>query len=283
MEVKGIGVMPFTFLSVGNEISKDIIVFFINIRGNKYMIFYFTGTGNSEYIAKRLSFLTGQHLFCINDKIKDHDYGTILSKDGLIIVVPTYAWQIPKVVQKWIKKTEFMGSRKTWFIMTCGEDIGNAGKYNEELCQHMNFTYMGTEKVVMPENYIAMFDVPNEKECESIIAQAEPVIKEMADKILSKEKFAAVSVKFSDRLKSGFVNEKFYQFFVKAKAFRTTRKCINCGKCVTLCPLNNIKLIEKKPVWGNDCTHCMACICNCPSEAIEYGKKSIGKRRYRCQ
>ena len=247
------------------------------------MIFYFTGTGNSRYVAKRLSDLTGQHLFCINDRLKDQDFGTVLSKDGLIFVLPTYAWQIPKVVRKWIKKTEFMGSRKTWFVMTCGEDIGNAGKYNEELCQHMNFTYMGTTKVVMPENYIAMFDVPDEKECDNIIALAEPVIKELADQILAKNKFVQEPIKLSDQLKSGFINEKFYQFFVKAKAFRVTDKCISCGKCVTLCPLNNIKLKDKKPVWGNSCTHCMACICHCPAEVIEYGKKSVGKRRYLCQ
>ena len=41
-----------------------------------------------------------------------------------------------------------------------------------------------------------------------------------------------------------------------------------------------IQLRENKPVWGRNCTHCMACICYCPTEAIEYGKKSIGKPRY---
>ena len=46
------------------------------------------------------------------------------------------------------------------------------------------------------------------------------------------------------------------------------------------CPLNNIRLENGKPVWGKNCTHCMACICYCPKEAIEYGKKSKGKPRY---
>ena len=41
---------------------------------------------------------------------------------------------------------------------------------------------------------------------------------------------------------------------------------------------NNIKIQNGKPVWGKDCTHCMACICHCPTEAIEYGKKSVGSR-----
>jgi epoxyqueuosine reductase QueG len=44
--------------------------------------------------------------------------------------------------------------------------------------------------------------------------------------------------------------------------------------------LNNIRLENGKPVWGKNCTHCMACICYCPKEAIEYGKKSKGKPRY---
>ena len=35
-----------------------------------------------------------------------------------------------------------------------------------------------------------------------------------------------------------------------------------------------------KPVWGGNCTHCMACICRCGVESIEYGKKSLGKPRY---
>lgn len=44
--------------------------------------------------------------------------------------------------------------------------------------------------------------------------------------------------------------------------------------------MNNIRLENGKPVWGKECTHCMACICYCPAEAIEYGKKSFGKPRY---
>ena len=69
---------------------------------------------------------------------------------------------------------------------------------------------------------------------------------------------------------------------VKAKPFYTTDACVACGKCAELCVLNNITLnADEKPVWGDNCTHCMACICNCPAEAIEYGKKSQGKPRYK--
>ena len=57
-------------------------------------------------------------------------------------------------------------------------------------------------------------------------------------------------------------------------------RCIGCGKCEKLCPLNNITLQNARPVWGTNCTQCMACICYCPTRAIEYGKKIAGKPRY---
>lgn len=79
---------------------------------------------------------------------------------------------------------------------------------------------------------------------------------------------------------SGAVNPIFYKEIVKADAFTVSDACIGCGKCAQRCPLNNIRLNKDKPVWGSNCTHCMACICYCPKEAIEYGKRSVGKPRY---
>lgn len=246
------------------------------------MILYFTGTGNSRYVARKLAEITNDSLLCINDRIKAKDYSTILVKDRLIFVTPTYAWRIPRVVKEWIEKTEFLGARKAWFVMNCGSEIGNAQQYNMELSKHMGFTYMGTAGIVMPENYIAMFPAPNTEESKKIIKAADPVIEEVARMIQAKEEFPAAHIGLNDKIMSGITNQAFYPLFVKAKAFRADERCIACGKCVQLCPLNNIKLKDGKPVWGNNCTHCMACICSCPIETIEYGKKSVGKERYLC-
>ena len=59
-------------------------------------------------------------------------------------------------------------------------------------------------------------------------------------------------------------------------------KCVGCGKCAAVCVENNIRLRDGRPVWGDRCTHCMACICGCPAGAIEYGRASRGKPRYQC-
>ena len=58
--------------------------------------------------------------------------------------------------------------------------------------------------------------------------------------------------------------------------------CTGCGKCSRACPVGNITLTDGRPVWNGRCIHCMACICGCPAEAVEYGKQSRGKPRYQC-
>ena len=106
---------------------------------------------------------------------------------------------------------------------------------------------------------------------------------EAAAYILQGKPFPKQNISPKDRMKSGSVNTVFYKKFVKAKPFYTTDNCVGCGACADRCVLNNITIHNGKPVWGDNCTHCMACICGCPTEAIEYGKKSLGKPRYMCE
>lgn len=247
------------------------------------MIFYFTGTGNSRHIAENLSLKLNDELVSMNDKIKHHDNNSITCDERLIFVVPTYAWRIPTVVEQWIRKTDFVGAKRAWFIMDCGGEIGDADKYNRTLAEGKGLIHMGTCEVIMPENYIAMFGVPDEKESVQIIANADAQLDNIAAMIAGNNAFKAAGVNAYGKIMSSVVNPVFYKLFVKARAFRADDRCVGCGKCVEMCPLNNVSLKGGKPVWGDTCTHCMACICYCPTQAIEYGKKSVGKRRYRCE
>lgn len=246
------------------------------------MILYFSGTSNSRYVAEQIAKITSDEIISINDKLQNNDISDILADDRLIFVVPTYAWRIPRVVREWILKTNFKGIKNTWFVMTCGSEIGNAEKYNKKLCNKKGFTYMGSTGVVMPENYIAMFDSPKDDEIEEIFSQADKEIKNIIDVLVQNKPFPTPRNNLQDKFMSGPVNMLFYPMFVKAKGFYADNKCTNCGKCVKVCPLNNIEIKNNKPVWNNNCTHCMACISYCPTNAIEYGKKTVGKQRYKC-
>lgn len=246
------------------------------------MILYFSGTGNSRYIAERIAKIASDEIVSINEKLKNNDTSTITVQDKLIFVVPTYAWRIPKVVRDWISKTDFVGAKNTWFVMNCGGEIGNAAKYNEKLCDEKGFLYMGTAQIVMPENYIAMFNSPEQDEIEKIISKADSVIEKTAQLIAEVKPLPIPRNNLQDRFMSGPVNQIFYKMFVKAKDFCADDRCISCEKCAKICPLGNIEIKDGKPVWSNNCTHCMACISYCPTGAIEYGNKTVGKPRYKC-
>ena len=101
------------------------------------MILYFTGTGNSRYIAEKIAKETEDRIININDKIKQKDNSFIKTDGRLIFVVPTYAWRIPVIVKEWILRTEFSDANQVWFVMNCGSEIGNAAKYNKELCEQI--------------------------------------------------------------------------------------------------------------------------------------------------
>ena len=244
------------------------------------MVLYFTGTGNSRYIAERIAKALGDKLLSMNDRIKAGDTLPTTSNERLVIVTPTYAWRIPRIVRDHLAETDFPCGAQMWFVMTCGSEIGNAAQYNQALCQEKQLTYMGTAQIVMPENYIAMFDAPQAEEARQIVAKAEADIDRVASAIAENQAFTPPRNNFYDRFMSGPVNPIFYTFFVKANAFTAGSACTGCGQCARLCPTNNITIQNGKPVWSGDCTHCMACICRCGAEAIDYGKKSLGKPRY---
>lgn len=265
-------------------------VYFILIMHNFFNIIYlvivmilcFSGTGNSLYVAKQISKKTDENVISINEYIKSGKPYQAKENECFIFVTPTYAWRIPHIVEEFIESIKQKGNHSAYFVMTCGGEIGNAEKYIKALCDKTKIEFLGCEGIVMPENYIAMFDAPEKKEAIEIIKKAQPVIEITAHRISKGERLPENHSSFIDRIYSSMVNDLFYPMFVHAKKFYADDRCVGCGKCAMLCPLNNIELKDGKPVWQDNCTHCMACICHCPVCAIEYAGKSKNKPRYTC-
>lgn len=246
------------------------------------MILYYTGTGNSAYVAKKIAGTVDDTYLNLFEKLRDKDYSEIVSERAFVVVCPTYGWQIPHILRDWLKKVKFSGPSDMYFVMTCGAEIGNAAQYLVRLCESIGMNYKGCMQIVMPENYIALFDAPEEAEARKIIKAADIMIDNVSGYISFGIRIPERPSGAIDRVKSSLVNAVFYPAVVHARKFRVSDDCTGCGKCVKNCVMKNISLKDKKPVWGNQCTHCMACICGCPKGAIEYGRASKGKPRYQC-
>lgn len=244
------------------------------------MILYFSGTGNSRHAAFELKrHLEDENIVDMGKMLKDNMTGDFCSEEPYVFVTPTYGWRIPRVINDLISRSNFSGNKKAYFVLTCGDSMGNAGKYAQKLCLEKGLDFAGCFELKMPENYLALFAVPDEKTSEVLIRRSDDTAKRIAAVIKSGE-YPKDKKSLAGVIESSIVNSVFYKFIVKAKGFRVTGECIGCGFCSEVCPLNNVSIIDGRPVWGESCTHCMACICRCPKEAIEYKKASVGKRRY---
>ncbi len=244
------------------------------------MIVYFSGTGNSRWCADLLADRLKDEVIDSFGYIRNGIAADLISGKPWVFVCPTYAWKIPHLFEQFIRSGSFMGEQEAYFVLTCASEIGGAAAFLEELCQSVGLRYMGTLEVALPENYIAMFPVTNEKKSARLFEEARPVLLNAAEHIEQRRSLPGKAPTGFDRLKSNAVNNIFCKYFITAKPFTASNKCIGCGKCAAGCVLNNITMQNGKPVWDTNCTHCMACICGCPTEAIEYSFLSRGKRRY---
>ena len=254
---------------------------FFNYGGNG-MIIYFSATGNSRFAAHLLADQLNEPITDAGAWIKNNKKEEFYSQTPWIFVAPTYSWQMPHIFADFIRETRFLDNRDAYFILTCGGETGNADQEISALCKEKGLNFHGVWPTVMPDNYIIMFPSPAPDKCPQMMEKAADSLKKAADCIRKGQDFPAVPHNWLDKLKSGIVNQGFYRFQIKTTPFYTTERCTGCGKCVRLCPLNNIHLKNGQPVWGRNCTHCTACLNGCPTAAIEYGRKTKGKRRYQC-
>ena len=74
------------------------------------MVLYFTGTGNSRYLARRIAEGLEMPLYDLNACIKAGNTAPVQTGRDMVLVTPTYAWRIPRVVSEWLGKTELTGA-----------------------------------------------------------------------------------------------------------------------------------------------------------------------------
>ena len=82
------------------------------------MVLYFSGTGNSRYVAQKIAEISCDDVISINQRLKAQDYGRISSDKPLVFVGPVYAGRLPRVMDEYIKKVNFTGTKCAYFILS---------------------------------------------------------------------------------------------------------------------------------------------------------------------
>lgn len=246
------------------------------------MVLFFSATGNTEYIAQEIAKRLNDECINLLDRVKNNDHTVLHSEKPFIICAPVYVCEMPRFMSKYLKKQTFSGSKDVYFIFTSGGYCGISGVLAKSMFRKKKMHYLGHAEFRMPRNYVASdaYTMLSPAEVEGRILEAYKMIGPVVSNIRAGKKLTARHVFLFESIITIPFNPVWSKLKYQTKDFHTTDKCIGCGKCVKLCPLNNISMKNRKPVWGNQCTHCMACIGNCPTEAIEYGTITQNKEKY---
>lgn len=244
------------------------------------VIFYFTGTGNSLTVARDIAEKLGDtKLVPIGDAAAGESMETDYERIGFVF--PVYFVCVPAIVRRFVSRLKLRADQYVFGVATfggtCGTTLSQLGRSVAASGGSLDAGFY----VRMPGNYIVKYGAYPSAIQNLIIRGEKKRISGIAEAIREKRavripRGSIIFVRMEDSYRK--IADSLGGM---ADNFHTTGKCSGCGICQKLCPVDNIRISEKRPMWGDSCEQCMACIQWCPAQAIEYGDKTQKRRRYR--
>lgn len=239
------------------------------------MIYYFSATGNSAWVAKSIALETGDKARSISEMRRQGEKPTaVLAGERLGLVFPIHAWSAPAYVKDFIASLQVDPSAYVYVVCSCGDEAGLAIKRLQKTLRiHAAFS------IAMPNNYILLANLDSAELTREKIAAARAQLPHICEAVKNRSELFEIKPGSLAALKS-YVIAPLFAFSTRDKAFYAEETCNACGLCAQLCPLDNIVLRDAKPQWQGHCMHCLACIHHCPLAAIQYGKSTKTRGRY---
>lgn len=246
------------------------------------MIFYFSGTGNSLWVARQLAEKLQDTLVPIAEGVD----GTFSLKadEKVGFVFPVYAWAPPAIVLDFIRRVGLNNPSYLYFVCTCGDDTGKTAQVFTKAVRARGWTCHAGYSVTMPNTYVSLpgFDVDDKDLERRKVENAKARVRFIAEELSNRVKMHSYNCHEGTvpSLKTYVIRPLFNAFLMSPKPFHVTDACTACKRCEKKCPVHNIK-VEGRPQWGDHCTQCLACYHVCPVHAIQYGDRTKGKGQYK--
>lgn len=243
--------------------------------GQKIGIFYFSGTGNTEYMVRLLSAdfqSSGAEVKTrrIEDFRKDRIAPAIDDFDLIGICHPILGFDCPTMLYDFARSLPDGEGKPLFFLKTGGDfhRVNNgSSKSMIRVLRGKGYDPFHDDIVAMPSNWLLAYD---DRLARHLIELARMKIKASAAAILVRErKSLPIGFFFRWSMKAiGLLEDK-----VGAKQFGkylfSTESCTLCGLCERNCPVGNIIKGQDGMAFGKGCTWCMRCIYSCPKGAIK--------------
>jgi ferredoxin len=243
-------------------------------------IFYFSGTGNSFYVAK---ILANHFLQSSVESIAEYrnESEIVFNDEEIVIISPIYFYGIPHIVIDFLEHLKLTNVKYLSFIFTAEFPNGIAVDILNKICERKNLLINSCFYLKMPTNYIIKSKMLESDAIETALNKANKKLNKIIDIIKMKKNYVEKDSKIYSIIVSA---GKAYSEWEKAfpgfdSGFIALGNCNRCKLCEKHCPVGNI-VVQEKPIWSGACEACLKCINICPKQAIQYGKKTEGRLRY---
>lgn len=254
------------------------------------MIFYFSGTGNTRWVALELGKITGERIFSISKEMNSECRYELKDNERIGFCFPVHGWQPPGIVRRFITKMKISHrgvGHYSFAVCTCGDNIGETMAILDRDLKRHGLHLESAFSITMPNTYVCLpfMDTDTEEVETAKLKKAKITIKRTAQ-IIEKcgRGITEISKGPVPLLLSYVVGAYFNRRMITDNPFVVNEKqCIKCGKCADVCPVDNIaggKGLRPEWLHSGKCTCCLACYHYCPTHAILYGSRTATRGRY---
>ena len=261
------------------------------------MIYYFSGTGNTRWVATSIA----NKIHCdaidiCSMAFDDFDHASLLSRISLDepigFAFPIHGWQPPHIVRRFVRSLphSIFASRYVFAVCTGVDETGLALDIFAKELNKRGMKLNLTESVQMPNTYVCLpfMDIDPKNVEESKIKAAKLQIPKIAERILNRKEGEYLTKGSAPWFLTHVIGEYFNRRMVNDNKFKVDlSECAHCGRCHRVCPVGNIIdsgfMSEFTPKWKHDgtCTGCLACYHGCLKHGITYGDITRKRGQYR--
>ena len=233
----------------------------------KAVLFYFSATGNCLTTAKKLArYFDDCEIISVANVTGNRKI--MVNADMVGFVFPVYYGNMAYPMREAISKMVFTGSPYLFAFTTCRGHVGLAPQRLDQLLRTQGQKLSCAAGIKMPGN--SFLNAPEvdqaylDAQDQNIADAVKPILAKTVQSFSVQEVLPLTPVDYPNNFRGITVEDS----------------CIGCGICATVCPMDNIAILDGKAVIGDDCATCLACFHWCPREAIYMSKQEeISRRR----
>ena len=233
---------------------------------------YFSATGNSLYVAKRI----GGRLLSIPHLMKTGQLE--ITDDAVGIVCPVYAVEMPMMVREFLSratiKTDYF-----FFIYTYGSGYAEAFAHARLAAEEAGLKMSYVNAIQMVDNYLPMFEMQQQMDTlgqKDVEGQLWQVLRDIETR---QERTVTITLETMRQIE---LYRKMLAFPIlrkdTAQGYLVNDSCTHCGICARVCPADNITVTEDQVIFATRCEVCYACLQNCPRNALHMSSERSAVR-----